>query len=238
MAQQHTTLPNSSLKILQHYCGKTTDFIKKITHLSINSEEETLVSFDVSALSTSIPVPAALQVINSKMSTCTNFTNICKIPTEKFIRLLEFTLTNCISCFNTKFYKQLQGAAIGSPASHHCKYLHGILWILSHSHISNINQVVVQVCWWCPKWHQERSSQPTSRATQFHGSTHKIQHRSPRNRVTPLPRYPDQSHSQLHRIHSLQKNPQTQIGTWTTTLTIPFQQNYLLSTLSSIELNK
>ena len=77
-------------KILQNYCGKTssfvkdsTDFIKKIKHLSINPEEETLVSFDVSALFTSIPVPVVLQVINSKISTCTNFTNVCKIPTVK-----------------------------------------------------------------------------------------------------------------------------------------------------------
>ena len=61
-------------KILQNYCGKTssfvkdsTDFIKKIKHLSINPEEETLVSFDVSALFNSIQVPVALQVINSKI---------------------------------------------------------------------------------------------------------------------------------------------------------------------------
>ena len=76
-------------KILQNYCGKTssfvkdsTNFIKKITHLSINPEEDTLVSFDVTALFTSIPVHVALQVINCKISTCTNFTNVCKIPTE------------------------------------------------------------------------------------------------------------------------------------------------------------
>ena len=54
-------------KVLQNYCGKTlsfvkdsTDFIQKIKHLSINPEEETLVSFDVSALFTSIPVLVAL----------------------------------------------------------------------------------------------------------------------------------------------------------------------------------
>ena len=109
--------------ILQNHCGKTssfvkdsTDFIKKIKHLLVNPEE-TLVSFDVSALFTSIPVPVALQVINSKISTCINVTNVCEIPAEKFIKLLELTLTNCIFCFNKKFYKQLHGAAMGSPVS-------------------------------------------------------------------------------------------------------------------------
>ena len=111
-------------KILQNYCEKTssfvkdsTDFIRKIKHLSINPEEETLASFDISALFTSIPAPVALQVINSKISTCTNLTNICKIPTEKFIKHLEITITNCIFYFNKKLYKQLQGTAIGSLVS-------------------------------------------------------------------------------------------------------------------------
>ena len=108
--------------ILQNYCGKissfvkdSTDFFKKIKYLSINSEEETLVWFDVSALFTTTPVPVALQMTNSKISTFTSFTNVCKIPTEKFIKLLEFTITNCIFCFNKKFYKHLQGATLGSP---------------------------------------------------------------------------------------------------------------------------
>ena len=103
----HTAIYNTVkfiTKILQNNCGKTsffvkdsTDFIKKIKYLPINPDEKTLVSFDVSALFTSIPVPAALQVINSKISPCTNFTNVCKIPTEKFIKLLEFTLTTASS---------------------------------------------------------------------------------------------------------------------------------------------
>ena len=111
-------------KILQNYCGKissfvkdSTNFIKKTKHFTINPEEETVASFDVSALFTSIPVPVALQVINSKIFTYTNFVNVCKIPTEELIKLLEFIITNCIFCFNKKFYKQLQGAAMGSPVS-------------------------------------------------------------------------------------------------------------------------
>ena len=100
-------------KILQNYCGKTlsfvkdsADFIKKIKHLSINPEEDSLVPFDVSAVFTSIPIPVALQVINSKTSTYTSLTNICKIPMEEFIKLLKFTINNCIFCFNKKFIKQ------------------------------------------------------------------------------------------------------------------------------------
>ena len=61
-------------KILQNYCGNTssfvknsTDFIQKIKHLSINPEEETLVSFDVNALFTSIPfLPAPISPISAR----------------------------------------------------------------------------------------------------------------------------------------------------------------------------
>ena len=70
-----------------------------------------------------LSLPAFQYLLHCKLSipqfvsTCTNFSNICKIPTEKFIKLLEFTLTNCIFFFNTKFYKLLQDAAMGSPVS-------------------------------------------------------------------------------------------------------------------------
>ena len=120
---------------LQNYCSKTssfvkdsTDLIQKIKHLSVNPEEENLVSFYVSALFISMPVPVALQVINSKISTCTSFTNVCKIPTEIFIKLLESTLTNCIFCFNKKFYKQFTGCNHGFTCLPcHFRYLHGTL---------------------------------------------------------------------------------------------------------------
>ena len=96
--------------------------------------------------------------------------------------------------------------------------------------------MVVQVCWWCLWYHQERSRQQTSRAPQFYRSTHQIYHRTPRNRWTPLPRYPDQTHpnsieSTVYRkpIHTdkyLDCNSNHPISA------------KLLSTLSSTELNK
>ena len=189
-------------KILQNYCGKTSFLFKilqissrKIKHLSINPEEETLVSFDVSALFTNIPVPVVLQVISSKISTCTFSTNVCKIPIEKFIKLLEFTLTNYIFCFNKKFYKQLQGTAMGSPVSPvianiYMEYFQSLAILTSPTLIK----------WWLrylDDVHRatRKDHQQTSRAPQFYRSTYQIYHGTPRNRLTLLPRYPDQTHS-------------------------------------------
>ena len=171
------------------------DFIRKIKHLSINPEEETLVSFDVSALFTSIPVLVALHVINSKISTCTNFTSVCKIPTVKFIKLLEFTLTNCIFCFNKKFYKQLQGAAMGSPVSS----------VIANIYMECFESLAIPayptlIKWWFRYVDDVQSTtrkdqvNQLPRTPQFHRSTHQIHHRTPRNRWTPLPRYPNQTH--------------------------------------------
>ena len=57
-------------RILQTYVGMTPSYVKdsqdlvsKLSYWEINEDEE-LVSFDVSALFTSIPVARALQVIN------------------------------------------------------------------------------------------------------------------------------------------------------------------------------
>ena len=111
-------------KILQNHYGKVSSFVKdstyftqKMRHLSIDPGEVILVSFDLSALFTSIPVPVALQVINSKISTCTSFTIFYKIPTEKFIKLLEITSPTASSTSIRYSIKQLQGAALGSPVS-------------------------------------------------------------------------------------------------------------------------
>ena len=189
-------------KILQNYCGKTssfvkdsTDFIKKIKHLSITPEEETLVY-----------IWCQCSLYQHSSTFCTSSYQFKNFYLHQFHQYLQDFYSKIHQASGIHYHQLQLSASIRNSINnyrmqpwvhlspHHCKYLHGILWILRHSLISNINQVVVQVCWWCPQCHQKRSSQQTSRAHQFHRSTHQIHHRTPRNRWTPLPRYPDQTH--------------------------------------------
>ena len=122
------------IKICQNYCSKTssfvknsTDFIKKIKHLSINPEEETFISFDVGDLFTSIPILVALHIINSKISTCTSFTNVCKTHTENLSSFWNSLLpaASSASIRNSIKNNRLQQWVHLSPC--HCKYLLGTL---------------------------------------------------------------------------------------------------------------
>ena len=103
---------------------------------------------------------------------------------QKFIKLLEFTLANCMYCFNKKLYKQLQGAAMGSPVSPvianiYMEYFESLAILTSPTLIK----------WWLgyvDDVHssiRKKSSQQTPRATQFHRSTHQIHHRTPRSSI-------------------------------------------------------
>ena len=97
---------------------------------SVNiSEEEELVSFDVSALFTSIPVPTALDVINYLFCEhiedpeakhkygCSFRCNTIGLEKDELMQLLKLVLENCVFTFQDKFFKQLHGATVGSLCS-------------------------------------------------------------------------------------------------------------------------
>ena len=87
------------------------------------------MSFDVSALFTSIPVPTALDVINRLFTehievpetrgkyNCSFEENMIGLQKNEVMSLLILVLENCVFSFQGNFYKQLHRAAMGSPCS-------------------------------------------------------------------------------------------------------------------------
>ena len=122
-------------KILQRYTGITPSFVKDSKSFSDHlrtvriSGEEELVSFDVSALFTSIPVPTALDIINRLFTEhiedpeakdkygCSFRRNTIGLEKDEVMSLLKLVLENCVFTFQDRFYKQLHGTAMGSPCS-------------------------------------------------------------------------------------------------------------------------
>ena len=114
------------------YIGHTSSFVKDSKDLtdklkSIKLQDNELVSFDVSALFTSIPVDQALDIINQLIiSHQTDMEFKSKVgkawydvadhlDREGVMLLLKIILNNCVFSFQGQFYKQLHGAAMGSP---------------------------------------------------------------------------------------------------------------------------
>ena len=81
------------------------------------TNDELLVSYDVSALFTSVPVDKALKVINDRLLADTYLSKRTPLSTEHIPRLLEL----CINCtyfvYDETYYLQVHGAAMGSPVS-------------------------------------------------------------------------------------------------------------------------
>ena len=81
--------------------------------------DESIVSFDVSALFTSIPVKEALEVVKELLEREDSWKSgeAENLKTEDVIQLLDFCLSTTYFVFREKFYQQKDGCAMGSPCS-------------------------------------------------------------------------------------------------------------------------
>ena len=76
-----------------------------------------MLSFDVKALFTSIPIKPALKIIKKLLEEDTNLHHRTTMSIEHVYNLLEFCLTNTYFSFQDRLYEQKEGAAMGSPIS-------------------------------------------------------------------------------------------------------------------------
>ena len=76
-------------------------------------KEESIISYDVTALFTSVPIPHVLKIIEEKLANDKDLQQRTNMP----IKLWEFCLRSTYFVFQGQYYEQVEGAAIGSPLS-------------------------------------------------------------------------------------------------------------------------
>lgn len=96
-----------------YYIKNSFDFKKYIDQVHI-PDNYILISLDVTSLYTNIPINLVEHIVHEQWQNLKNFTTL---PEQEFQKALKFTLTTNFFQFKDKFYKQLDGVAMGSPIS-------------------------------------------------------------------------------------------------------------------------
>ena len=99
-----------------HHIQNTMDFVEQIKEVKLK-KEESMVSYDVTALFTSVPIPPVLKIIEEKLTNDKDLPQRTSMNTRHIIRLLEFCLRSTYFVFQGQHYEQVEGAAMGSPLS-------------------------------------------------------------------------------------------------------------------------
>ena len=98
-----------------HHICNNQDFIQHLKGITL-SPDEVMVSYDVRALFTSVPIQPALEVIEKLLKEDQDLQKRT-ISTKHIMDLLEFCLMSTYFTHRGKFYEQVKGAAMGSPIS-------------------------------------------------------------------------------------------------------------------------
>ena len=99
-----------------HHLKNTQHFIQQLQGKTLQTGE-IITSYDVKALSTSVPVQPSLQIVKHRLQQDTTLPQRTSMSITQIISLLEFCLTHTYFLLQGKYYEQVQGAAMGSPIS-------------------------------------------------------------------------------------------------------------------------
>ena len=92
------------------------DFIQQIQNIKLQ-EDQCIMSYDVKALFTSVPIQPAIDVIKKMLEEDGELQKRTNMSVQQIISLLEFCLRSTYFCFQGRLYEQQEGAAMGSPIS-------------------------------------------------------------------------------------------------------------------------
>ena len=99
-----------------HHVMNSSAFVDKIQDLEVPPGQK-LISYDVTALFTSIPVPDAIEAVQLKLSADDTLSERTSLSIDKILELLKFCLDTTYFVYKNQLYKQKRGAAMGSPVS-------------------------------------------------------------------------------------------------------------------------
>ena len=110
-------------RILKPLVGKTTyhmkntkDFIQSIQDINLKTDE-CLISYDVEALFTSVPIQPAITITKKKLEEDRELHLRTSMSVKHISWLLEFCLRSAYFTFQGRFYQQLEGTAMRFPIS-------------------------------------------------------------------------------------------------------------------------
>ncbi|XP_078582762.1 uncharacterized protein LOC144865701 isoform X2 [Branchiostoma floridae x Branchiostoma japonicum] len=100
----------------QHHIKNSQQFAEVIKQARVEEDEE-LRSYDVTALFTSVPVDKAVDVILQRLKEDQTLSERTTLKPEQLADLLRVCLNCTYFVYDGIFYKQIHGAAMGSPVS-------------------------------------------------------------------------------------------------------------------------
>ena len=99
-----------------HSIKNTKELVDKLKGLDIPPARK-LVSYDVTALFTSVPMDKALEVITESLHEDDTLTSRTEMTFPQIVELPDFCLNTTYFIYDGTYYHQTHGAAMGSPIS-------------------------------------------------------------------------------------------------------------------------
>ena len=99
-----------------HHLKNTKDFIEQIKDVKL-LQDETIISYDIKTLFTSVPLQPVINIIKNKLENDKDLKLRTSMSIEHITSLLEYCLKSTYFVFRGQYYEQLEGAAMGSPLS-------------------------------------------------------------------------------------------------------------------------
>ena len=130
-----------------HHVHNTRDFIEQIKDVRLK-DGESIMSYDVTSLFTSVPIKPTLEIIQKRLTEDPDLHNRTSMNIQQIINLLEVCLNSTSFMFQGQFYQQMEGAAMGSPLSPIIANIFMGAFLKTGPGFSSIPPKSVKICGW------------------------------------------------------------------------------------------